>query len=1190
MDDRSDILGGQLHVARPEPLFALSGPSFTGILFYGLILIAAAAGLYTYTPHYRQYQEQRHRRAMRRRHGIPDSDHRPFNVAYAAVKRDQRERNMVEKGKSKQGLRLPPVVLGVSASRQGSAMLGQATRQRQAPGALPQSSQSQVLEEVTLPARSSYTESRRTSGQTTTASESDLHIPGAPQEAGNEGLAPSGSKQTLYAPAFTRGGPSAAAGDKHARDEEAAESEDEQDAKKSRLDATDEDGQWEGDIDDDMDVDEAPPAPRKRGTKRLASLEEDEGFESSKAIGRDKRARKVGQDMKIMRGKKRDRAEAGSTIGVGESSAEDEDEDKHRSNRRRRLAHKKSLLNARGRKRVREPEMDEDESDSDSPSKHVARYKRGRRSPRLGDFLSDDGMVSNDPLCKGRHIGEEWETNGIKFKVGPNGQRLRQSLVKKSRSLFPMPKDSEHPDRQANIDVYVETWLSEEEYQAAKEHNELAWQSHSASNMELPEELGSPSKGKRLLWGSAAQKEAGRKTLALGKSVSANHALRVPASGSSNGLQRRISTIVTPTPPTAPESPKVKSSKSYSKWEKQDLEAAAMARLREKAKVEEAAAEKKIAATSSTAPMAFPSVPAAAKAAEVPAKTSTEPTKPASTFTFSKPAAPSGAPAAKASPSDLPSLSIPSSAPKPAEPAKTSTLTFPTTSTTAAEPVKAPAAAASSPFAFGNPGQPAPAAAAAPAPTAPMNLFPKPAAPAPATNSFGSAQPSTVPSSTANVFGNATQNKPTSSASHPFGAPASNQPSSQQAARSPFTFGAAADSSKKSEERVAESRSTESTQGSSLLARMGGFAAPAAPATSAASQPSTSFAFGKTAAPAVPAAAPAAPGAAGSSAPVKFNFGLSSKPANAAPSSEPAKPEAPKFAFGAPSGPGAFGNTSANGLSSALFGAVGAPKDVPATPQPKSAFGQTAFPSTPANQKPLFGASTTPAGTPSGNSMFGMKPTEPQTPANNTATPMSVSTTPAGTPAPGMLFGQNAASTTPAGQPPKFGSAFGATVSTTPAGAPPKSAFGFGNTAASGSGSSMFGNTSKLGGTAPSSAAGNNAAEGPKTSPAFGPTQPASTAAPTFSFGGGFGQKNTAAQPSTAPAGSSAPAPKANFTFGSTSTPGAGAAFSFGASAGGAASNTTAPAQAAPNAFAFGASSGTGTFAFGQKPPESGQK
>lgn len=34
---------------------------------------------------------------MRRRHGIPDNDHRPFNVAYAAAQRAQKEKEGVLK-------------------------------------------------------------------------------------------------------------------------------------------------------------------------------------------------------------------------------------------------------------------------------------------------------------------------------------------------------------------------------------------------------------------------------------------------------------------------------------------------------------------------------------------------------------------------------------------------------------------------------------------------------------------------------------------------------------------------------------------------------------------------------------------------------------------------------------------------------------------------------------------------------------------------------------------------------------------------------------------------------------------------------------------------------------------------------------------------------------------------------------
>lgn len=36
------------------------------------------------------------------------------------------------------------------------------------------------------------------------------------------------------------------------------------------------------------------------------------------------------------------------------------------------------------------------------------------------------------------------------------------------------------------MDVYVETWLSEEQYQLAKDRNELAWQSPRNSVVDLP--------------------------------------------------------------------------------------------------------------------------------------------------------------------------------------------------------------------------------------------------------------------------------------------------------------------------------------------------------------------------------------------------------------------------------------------------------------------------------------------------------------------------------------------------------------------------------------------------------------------------------------------------------------------------------------------------------------------------------
>jgi hypothetical protein len=66
---------------------------------------------------------------------------------------------------------------------------------------------------------------------------------------------------------------------------------------------------------------------------------------------------------------------------------------------------------------------------------------------------------------------------------------LNASLT--SFSFFLQPKDSQHPDRDANLQVCIETWLTEEEYQEAKAQHMLAWQDESPppAPSEHPEKL-----------------------------------------------------------------------------------------------------------------------------------------------------------------------------------------------------------------------------------------------------------------------------------------------------------------------------------------------------------------------------------------------------------------------------------------------------------------------------------------------------------------------------------------------------------------------------------------------------------------------------------------------------------------------------------------------------------------------------
>jgi hypothetical protein len=144
-------------------------------------------------------------------------------------------------------------------------------------------------------------------------------------------------------------------------------------------------------------------------------------------------------------GMKRRQSEAGSTFG-GDDSFElalDEEEDNGHSHHRKRRTLQKQAHVSRGRKRDREDsESDEDvEMKSNDSLEQSTSRKRGKRSTTAASersFLLDQD-VSNDPLCKGRKIGEEWEVNGLKYKVGMNGQRLRHALVKKKQpTKFPM--------------------------------------------------------------------------------------------------------------------------------------------------------------------------------------------------------------------------------------------------------------------------------------------------------------------------------------------------------------------------------------------------------------------------------------------------------------------------------------------------------------------------------------------------------------------------------------------------------------------------------------------------------------------------------------------------------------------------------------------------------------------------------
>jgi len=136
-------------------------------------------------------------------------------------------------------------------------------------------------------------------------------------------------------------------------------------------------------------------------------------------------------------GKKRDRTEMDSSFGPEEDMLYNDQDTDFALHRHRRRRQRKSTNLFRGQKRGRD--VDPLGVDTDSGDLR-GRRKAFRHRPDTSDTdpSVEDGQSSRDPLCRGRHIGEEWEAHGVQFRVGSDGKRLRRVLVKEDRPKFNM--------------------------------------------------------------------------------------------------------------------------------------------------------------------------------------------------------------------------------------------------------------------------------------------------------------------------------------------------------------------------------------------------------------------------------------------------------------------------------------------------------------------------------------------------------------------------------------------------------------------------------------------------------------------------------------------------------------------------------------------------------------------------------
>ncbi|KAJ7591460.1 hypothetical protein C8J56DRAFT_563733 [Mycena floridula] len=600
MDDSeyADILGRstlpQRHVPKSSLPFAIKTAFALG-LFLALYVVAT----YAWDALLR-WRELNYKMSVRRKHGIPDSDRRPFNVAHAAVTvaRQDREREAANR-RFEQNLR--------------DQRAEQNIRQRPA-----QQSQIGFI-------RQNHSISSRFPGSFSNAAESSrptsLVSTSYPSHSAQPNRVTFADDYTTPNPVAEATGPSRRpkkgisilkTSSKRALDDD----EEVDQSKKSRVDGEefidgDEDAEWQ--------KNRASHGPN-RVSKRQLIDGDSEDFIASK---RTKDNRTQGplddstlsdDDMEVddemapvsVRGQKRHRTENGSPVGSVDDAEQPEEVDGQSRRRKRRNKRRSDVgVTSRGQKRDRDAEQSSSE-ENEAPK--LSRKKRGKKSQVASQEEPDDEKASDismdDASPRGRKVGETWESNGVEYKLGPDGVRLRKCLMRKDQPKFNMPKDSLHPDRDGRIVVHIESWLTETEYQEAKAKGLFNHQDEGKVPETPPpvvKEKPSPVKpsGKHLLWDAT-----GPSYLTSAKN---------PFDGSPRAVRKFIpdAHLAAMTSPhriasallTDSTNGSLRQYQQYTKWEKQDLEAKAMMKVRQaKNNREKEKEEKEKAASASLIP------------------------------------------------------------------------------------------------------------------------------------------------------------------------------------------------------------------------------------------------------------------------------------------------------------------------------------------------------------------------------------------------------------------------------------------------------------------------------------------------------------------------------------------------------------------------------------------------------------
>ncbi|CEL59343.1 hypothetical protein RSOLAG1IB_03276 [Rhizoctonia solani AG-1 IB] len=960
-DDAVDTLAGNHSESASSPL-APSEPSMLHTIMYGAAATVAVFWLGHWLNVWRKARrEKAFNLELRRRHGIPDSDTRPFNVAYQAASIAARESVLKSLPAQPETLEKQPSLHDISASsaniKEGFRPLARSRPPIPQFGGQPTSrvpsGSFNFGYTAPLQATSSFDSSRAYSQLPNAVSATGSWGPRYAAEnfrATSVPAVPTVSSRSAFAVAAASGSlrgsntfTTANASDRRAwqsssrpatvsrstgnvnqtrsrkrlyltADEEAEEQATVPNDKRSRTAAWGADAMIDGDNEptwaQSYPIDSQPVAesPAAQNGKTKGKRPADDGEGDLRADGKRRQTksskhRTKQSDVQEKRGTKRERKEVDTASVLNDVMP----------------VHKRGRAGDIDLSIVKEEELDE-----------------------------DDPTVSRDPQCGGRRIGQKWKSNGQEYMVGPNGDRLRLVTVKESRKKYFMPADSKHADNFHMVDVFVEKWLTEEQYVRAKVDGLLAWQ----ENENLPSPVKQESPEKVLEKGKENQEneeeERPRVTAIALRSRTANSVWNTPGQSPLTANDPLTNPFTTPAAPLSPGPRRVKytigtvpatalnASRMMSTWEKQEREAQALKMLRERKAAEAASkAPPKPAPAFAAAPSITltPSVSMPAPSTPAPAAPAIKVIAPTPGSSVSGPPAPAPAVDGKLSPFGF------TPAPKPAAPTTT--------------------APASNIFSFGAPKKEEPPKPVFPATSVPAatetktatpSLFLTPAAPATSTNMSAPApSPFAVPTSTTTAAPAPAPVPATPTTLFGNSAPASTAPPKP----SPFAFGAPSTAPKPAAPVAATATNTTASPFGATPAANGFGSATAAPAPSL---------FGTT------AKAPAST----ETKPSGFSFGSTTSATPAAPTPAPsvnlfgaqttAKPASTGFSF----------NSGSN----------------PSAPKPAGTF---SFGATPASTKPAstgFGSTATGTGATSsgfGTGGFGMNNTTAATNTNGAA-------------------------------------------------------------------------------------------------------------------------------------------------------------------------------------------------------------